>query len=103
MTTELPRMTCNQISQRYDLERSAKGHKHGMTHNLADSNLLSVRLLFYRIVEDNVQEDLEAHVSCADSSSDVAKPEMTYIVSTENANNLAATVQLNEEATVKVL
>jgi len=52
MTTELPRITCSIFNfVHWPSSRSSPYHH-------AYSDLLSIRLLFYSVVEDDVEEDL---------------------------------------------
>ena len=54
MTTEFPRITW-EVSVHIVRKR---GYKAAGTYHHAQTNLLATLLLFHRLVEDNVQEDL---------------------------------------------
>jgi hypothetical protein len=75
-----------------------QGWKCGRTYNHADSNLLAVVLLLHRLVENNVQEDLILLAMFQYSRKSVP-----YIVTAEDANDLSAAVQLDEQSLVEVL
>ena len=68
------------------------------TYHHAQAGLLAALLLLNRLVEDNVQEDLFDAVSATllRKHHGTGKGSATYIVSPENANDLAASVQLHE-------
>lgn len=95
MTTELPRITYGKLETAFREEGLAL-----VTYHHAQSDLLSTVLLLHSIVQHNVQEDLE------DSSAGVpyaSRIGVTYIVATQDAEDFAAAVQLNEQSLVEVL
>jgi len=79
--------------------RIAKNPQRSVTYHHAQLHLLASILLLDRIVQDNVQKDL-AHLSTS-----IRKPSRraTDIVSTEDTNDLAAAIELDEQPLVEVL
>ena len=71
-------------------------------HHHAYPNLFSARLFLYRLIQDDVEEDLEAHISLSTEQHTVERS-LTYIIASQNTNDLPAAVQLDEEPLVKVL
>lgn len=103
MTTELPRMTYSHGQLDWTTMLMLEATRTGRTYDLTDSDFLTAGLFFYRVVEHNVKENLQDGVSCAGCVGGKRRLELTHIVSTENTNNLSASVELDEETTVKVL
>lgn len=97
MTTELPRMTCRSSS-----ERVGEGvGEWEYTHHHAEPGLLSIVLLLDGVVQHNVEEYLSRVVISYYGSSTSARG--THVVTSEDTDDFAASVQLDKEPLVEIL